>query len=400
MKMGRSYLLQKPKKSRRKRGLLYILIAFMLLVLAVVFSVNIISTFNSFHNDAEWAQGLRLQGSGNEVIYLLYGVDYWGASPYVERLVLLHYDTLTGAVALIYIPGNTMVETDERGPEPLGQLFRRMPNPAFIELVQKVTGLPVHHYIELNYEGIVVMADHLDGVSAQVLPGGAAEGLLPPDKEILNGFELYRYFLTADYSEPPWQHLNRQRSALLQLWVKLEKRKAWHWPRLVNLIEPYVETDLSWRELGELRLLFQDYSFEELKSAVLPGKEEVIDGCLFWVSDPEAATDMIRRVNEGYLVLPADVRVEVLNGSGISGLAAEISALLVKEGFKVVNTDNADHFNYTDTLVTGLGKEVDKARAVALFVPGALMSHQYDPEARVDVVVIVGRNYLQYQQSE
>jgi polyisoprenyl-teichoic acid--peptidoglycan teichoic acid transferase len=400
MELGRSYLLKKPKRPRRKRGLLYILIAFMLLVLAVVFSVRIISTFNSFHNDAEWAQGLRLQGSGNEVIYLLYGVDYWGASPYVERLVLLHHDTLTGAVTLIYIPGNTMVELDERDPEPLGQLFRRMPNPAFIELVQEIAGLPVHHYIELNYEGIVVMADYLGEIPTGVLPVGVAESLLPPGKENLNGFELYRYFLTADYSELPWEHLNRQRSALLQLWNKLENRKAWHWPRLINLMEPYVETDLSWRELGELRLLFQEYTYSSMKSAVLPGKEEIKDGCLFWVSDPDAVADMIRMVNEGYLVLPAEVRVEVLNGSGISGLAAEISDLLGKEGFKVVNTANADHFDYEDTQVIALGEEIGKARAVALFVPGAVMMHRHDPEARVDVVVIVGRNYLQYQRSE
>ncbi len=400
MKIGRSYLLQKPKASRRKRGLLYILIAFLLLVGAVVFSVNIISTFNSFHNDAEWAQGLRLQGSGNEVVYLLYGVDYWGASPYVERLVLLHHDTLTGAVTLVYIPGNTLIEIDERGPEPLGQLFRRMSNPAFIELVQELVGLPVHHYIELNYEGVVVLADHLNGVSARVLPGGSAEGLLPPDKDTLNGFELYRYFLTANYSEPPWQHLNRQRSALLQLWNLLETRKAWHWPRLVNLMEPYVETDLSWRELSERSVLFQEYSFHSMKTAVLPGKEEMVDGSLLWVSDPETVTDMIRMINEGYLVLPSEVRVEVLNGSGISGLAAEVADLLEKEGFKVVKTANADHFDYIDTIVMGLGEEVDKARAVTLYVPGATMMHSYNPEASLDVVVIIGRNYLQYQQRE
>jgi polyisoprenyl-teichoic acid--peptidoglycan teichoic acid transferase len=318
----------------------------------------------------------------------------------VERLVLLHHDTLSGAVTLIYIPGNTLVELDEGEPEPLGQLFRRMPNPAFIKLVQEISGLPVHHYIELNYEGIMVMADHLGEIPTGVLPVGFAESLLPPDKEALNGFELYRYFLTADYGEPPWEHLNRQRSALLQLWNKLERRKPWHWPRLVNLMEPYVETDLSWRELGELRLLFQEYTFVSMKSAVLPGKEEIRDGCLFWVSDPEAVADMIRMVNEGYLVMPAEVRVNVLNGSGISGLAAEISAILTKEGFIVVSTGNADHFDYEDTQVIALGEETHRARAVALYVPGAVMMHQHDPEARVDVVVIVGRNYLQYQRSD
>jgi len=43
----------------------------------------------------------------------------------------------------------------------------------------------------------------------------------------------------------------------------------------------------------------------------------------------------VRLINEGYLVSPAEVRVEVLNGSGIDGLASEIAALLEQEGFQV-----------------------------------------------------------------
>lgn len=54
MHYSRSYLLQKPKKrSKRRRKLLLLLAALMLLILAVVFSVNLISTFNSMHNEAD-----------------------------------------------------------------------------------------------------------------------------------------------------------------------------------------------------------------------------------------------------------------------------------------------------------------------------------------------------------
>lgn len=59
MKVGNPYLLNKPKTSRRKRGLLIILASLMLLVPAIVYSVNIISIFNSFHNIDEWARKLR-----------------------------------------------------------------------------------------------------------------------------------------------------------------------------------------------------------------------------------------------------------------------------------------------------------------------------------------------------
>lgn len=81
MKYSRSYLLDKPKPARKRRRLLLFMLVFLLLVLAAVYAINVISTFNSFHNEEEWAQELRLQGSGNEIIYLMYGLDYWGARP-------------------------------------------------------------------------------------------------------------------------------------------------------------------------------------------------------------------------------------------------------------------------------------------------------------------------------
>ncbi len=400
MRYSRSYLLQKPKKtSNRKRKMLFFLIALMLLILAVVFSVNLITIFHSIHNDTDWAQALRLQRGGDERVYLLYGIDYWGANPYVERLLLIHHDTLNQSISLLYIPGNTLIETEERGPEPLGQAYRYLDHPVFIELVQELTGIPVHHYVAFNYQGIAGLGDYLGGVESSAFPGGEGSGssLLPRESGRLSGFELYRYFITADYREPPWEQLNRQQQVLAQLWSKMENNKIWHWPKMIKILSPFLETDLSWRELTALRDQFGEYEYAGMKALILPGKEEVIDGCLYWVPDQKSLEDIVRLVNEGYLVIPSEVTVEVLNGSGIDGLASKVAALLQEEGFQVVRKGNADHFDYTESQVIALGEIVDKARAVALYIPGSSMLHQYNPEAEVDVAVIIGNSYTEYQ---
>lgn len=403
MHYSRSYLLQKPKKrSKRRRKLLLLLAALMLLILAVVFSVNLISTFNSMHNEADWAQALRLQRGGDERVYLLYGIDYWGANPYVERLLLVHHHPPSGFVSLLYIPGNTLVETEERGPEPLGQAYRHLEPSAFFELVQELIGIPVHHYLALNYQGLIVLGDYLGGVDCSSLmeDGEGAASLLPKEKGRLSGFELYRYFLTADYREPPWEQLDRQQQVLAQLWRQMQGKKFWQWPKMIKTLSPFIETDLAWRELAALREQFEAYDYAGMKRLILPAKEEVIDGALYWVPDREALKDIVRLINEGYLVSPAEVRVEVLNGSGIDGLASEIAALLEQEGFQVVRKGNADHFDYAESQVIALGETVDKARAVALYIPGSSMLHRPDPAAEVDVTVIIGRNYTEHQKKQ
>lgn len=395
MKTGKGYLLQRPKISRRRRRLLFFTGAVLLLVLVLAFSAYIMNAFSSFQNKEEWARELSLSGSGDEVCYLLYGVDYWGANPYVERLVLVHQDTVTGTVHMLYIPGNTMLAGDTRPGEPLGQIYRHLSREDFICRVEEVAGLPVHHYLELHYEGLVVLNDFLGGVPSASLPEGPDEELLPDNKDYLKGFEIYSYFTTAEYGESPEAHLDRQRSALLQLWNMLQKVKFWQWPGLLNKTAPYFETDLSWRELKEKAEEFSDYDYEEVNKLVLPGSEEVINGGLLWVIDADKAEQVIAMVNEGYLVNPGDVTIEVLNGSGVQGLASKAASDLESLGFVVERVGNADHFDYEETLVIALEDKVDKARAVALQIPGSSMLHEKDPGAGTAVRVILGKNYIE-----
>lgn len=399
MHYSRSYLLQKPKKrSKSKRKMLLFFAALMLLVLAVVFSFNLVAIFRSFHNDADWAQDLRLQQGGDGRVYLLCGLDYWGASPYVERLLLVYHDTLNREISLLYIPGNTLVSGEERDTGPLGQFYRHIDCPDFIELVQELTGIPIHHYAAFNYQGIAALGDYLGGMESSVFSGGDESGsLLPTEAEQLSGFELYRLFLTVDYHEPPWGQLKRQQQVLSRLWNRMERKKIWSWPRMVKTISPFLETDLSWRELTKLREQFGEYEFDNMKMLILPGKEELIEGCLYWVPDAEKLEDIVRLINEGYLVIPSEVRVEVLNGSGINGLAGRVAATLEQEGFQVAGINDADHFDYTESQVIALGELVDKARAVAMYIPGSSMLHRYDPGAAVDVTVIIGSSYVEYQ---
>jgi LCP family protein required for cell wall assembly len=48
---------------------------------------------------------------------------------------------------------------------------------------------------------------------------------------------------------------------------------------------------------------------------------------------------------------PSKVNVQVLNGSGIDGMAAQVGSDLTNEGFNVVGTGDASNFNYTSNVI-------------------------------------------------
>ncbi|HHX87228.1 MAG TPA: LCP family protein, partial [Firmicutes bacterium] len=263
----------------------------------------------------------------------------------------------------------------------------------FVKFVQEFLALPVHHYLQVYYQGLVELEDLWGEVAVSDLPGKLPE-LIPEGKKSLGGFELYRYFLTSGYQETALEHLERQRQVLLAIWSKVGDRHAWGRPRLFKALSPYLETDLSWRELQALQEQFKDYSFSDVQVIHLPGAEEVIHNRLYWgvsYQDINQLGCLLR--GEGPAV--TEVRVEILNGSGVAGQAASLAEMLTREGLQVVRTGNADHFSYLTTEVIALGEVVEPARIVSSYIEGSVIMHQPDPQAEVDVRVVIGQDYLQ-----
>jgi LCP family protein required for cell wall assembly len=70
---------------------------------------------------------------------------------------------------------------------------------------------------------------------------------------------------------------------------------------------------------------------------------------------------------------PADVRVEVLNGAGVAGLAAGAKAELEELGFTVTGTGNAETADHARTLVRHATGDEALAAALAAQIPGAVV---------------------------
>lgn len=88
-------------------------------------------------------------------------------------------------------------------------------------------------------------------------------------------------------------------------------------------------------------------------------------------------------------------RVEVLNGTGRVGITGPVAAALVKGGYRVVRTDNADDLDVRETRVVGHTVDnQDAALAVReLLGFGEVRIEQRQPSLVVDITVIVGDDF-------
>jgi hypothetical protein len=89
----------------------------------------------------------------------------------------------------------------------------------------------------------------------------------------------------------------------------------------------------------------------------------------------------------------AEIRVEVLNGAGGSGLARDVTHRLREGGFDVVYFGNAARFDYPRSVVLDRMGDPARGRAVAAALGIDTTATAVDPSLLLDVTVILGGDW-------
>ena len=92
------------------------------------------------------------------------------------------------------------------------------------------------------------------------------------------------------------------------------------------------------------------------------------------------------------------IRIELLNGSGRSGLAGELASYLRDGGFDVLVVSNADRADYRNTLVVNRTESHEPGSIVADYLGTRHLIQQIRAQEMIDVTVIVGRDARQWTQ--
>lgn len=86
------------------------------------------------------------------------------------------------------------------------------------------------------------------------------------------------------------------------------------------------------------------------------------------------------------------VRLRILNGAGVGGLARDISLLVVAEGCVVEAVGNADGL-WPETVLVNRRLDEKRARSLASRLGGVALLQQWDARCREDAVLILGNDH-------
>ncbi|GAB4244674.1 MAG: hypothetical protein Kow00122_01140 [Thermoleophilia bacterium] len=350
------------------------------------------------------------------------GSEAYGRS---DTLMIVHVDPEAGYVSILSLPRDLRVEVPGYGLQKINAAFAYGGPALSIQTVQRVTGIDLDHYVNIDFDAFRAITTTIGGVYVDVdrryyYAGNQYENIdLQPGYQKLAGEDALDWVRFRHDGNMDFGRIVRQqrflRAARDQISMWDAAREV---PGLVGLLAENVRTDIGTGDALKLAYWGLKLRGSRIKQVDLAADTQEIGGGSYVVATEEAIRDAVRDLlRPPEQVAPAGtggpagtaatvpaattsttgpprvdltgITVEVLNGNGRQGEAAGAAAWLKSMGASVVRVgDAAGH----DTALTRVVYPADKlgaAKLVARAVGGAVLTET----AAGRITVVLGRDF-------
>lgn len=388
------------KRRYRRRQVVFYTLFFALGIILMIFTAHY-----TYRRQAAGPQSQSL--TNDRLLVLFLGTDDKAeASSRADTILLLSLDTKTGDAGVLSIPRDTRVWSPSRQRwDRINAVYAHGGPELTMEAVTQLVGVPVRYYVHTDFQGFQQLVDILGGVEVNVPKRmyyvDQAQDLvidINPGLQLLNGekalhFVRYRdrlgdVSLVDPFSDQYDGRVERQRQFVEALVAKLlSPASLTKLPQLVTQTFKIVDTNLPWETVLSLALSASKFSTDKMRTAVLPGNSQVVNGAWYWLVNDQKASPVIETIIKG---VPEPLKLVVLNGNGRAGVASQVADLLREYGYNVISHGNAEHFNFTTTQVVVGTQNAERVKPLAEFLGASIEAVEDNPE---EVTVIVGKDF-------
>jgi LCP family protein required for cell wall assembly len=311
------------------------------------------------------------------VSVLVLGLDYVPGATARRSDTIFVASLREGDVRVLSIPRDTHVKLPNGRVEKVNAAYAFGGAEFARKVISNFLGVEIKYYIVVDYDGFEKLIDLMGGVTVSVEKPLKDDKTKPPidiaaGTQKLTGKMALGYIRYRDNQSGDLGRLQRQRQ-LLEALLRQGVREKSLLQQMVTTAQQYIETNLAPVQLYRLAQRLQTLRPEHVQIKQIPGEsvcKSAKEGGCYIEPDPVRTAQLVNKMLRGMEVVTADeVRVKVLNGSGVTGVARRVGELLRNEGFSVVHVGNADRFDYTQSYIidiTGNAKKIELLRERSL----------------------------------
>ncbi|MCU1428899.1 MAG: transcriptional attenuator, LytR family [Actinomycetia bacterium] len=344
--------------------------------------------------------------------------------PRSDTIMIAHVDPATQRTMLVSFPRDLWVNVPGRGMKKMNAAFNDGPAKV-IQTISSNFDIPIHHYLEVDIAGFRNLVNAI-GTVPIYFPTPArdeATGLqiLLPGCYHFNGDDAVAYVRSREYEyketakgnwkKDPTFDLGRIRRqqyfirSLAQVAINSAAKHPLNADNVLNKVFAPLTRDrnLGLSDMRALAVAFRSTDPASVQMLTVPSTPDHIQGQDVLLVDQAGAAPVFEQLRSigpkakplpvPKDVVPNQVTVKVLNGSGVQGAAKSTMDALQISGFHRVDPQaNADRSDYQATEVRYVRGALHKAQLVAAYLgAGKLVAGK--SVAGADVTVVLGADF-------
>jgi polyisoprenyl-teichoic acid--peptidoglycan teichoic acid transferase len=347
----------------------------------------------------------------DELISVLVGIDLGDGRLITE---VFYYQPGTHRGALFDIPANTgvVLETLNRV-DSVDAAYFSGDAESLRDEVASLLGEPILYYIVLDRDQFSAVVDFVEGVNvfAADVPNEGPDAVMIPDGDVvLDGAKAYQYVAYTTQDERDRERIARHQRFVIGLLERFgEEAHMFSSYAASRVMLSEMDTNLERRALVSLMTELDSLEADRVITRQVEGSvrsveiDDATESLLFPHQEGRWLLESVRQVVDNLTSEDAIrdenivIRIEILNGTEVTGLASRTAALYRSYGFDVVAVGNADESGVERTMIIDRHGNETFARRTADIIqaPGSAIVVDVDSQSAVDVTIILGKDFDQ-----
>ena len=297
---------------------------------------------------------LRPELPGKAMNILLIGSDHAGPGDpgRSDSQILVRLDPQTKSISMLSVPRDLRVDIEGVGYNKMNAAFTYGGPALAVKTFSWVTGLPIQHFVQVDFDGFWHVVKTLGGIYVPVdhqyyfEDNGINRISLEPGYQLLDGDQALKFVRFRHDGMGDFGRMQRQ-----QLFLKEMQRQSGRWSKdwrkvlaLIKAITKQTTSDIdSLKRLQPLVELVFRVNTSKVDTVHVEGSTPMIDGVSYVEASEAEIADAVDKFThptqaplraEGTKITKTMYPVDVYNASGIAGLSTKAADQLTALGYR------------------------------------------------------------------
>lgn len=411
---------KKTSKRKKSRSLKIIIILFSFIILLGILGYFYLLGFTNNSKLGEGKINTKKAEAGEPVNILVMGVDIGdpgskeASDPKrTDTMLVVNYNPKTKNINMVSVPRDTRITMNGKKIK-INSAHAINGVNGSIAAVENLLGIEINNYAKIDYEGFRKVIDAIGGVEMDITRNMNYDD---PSQNLhihfqkgttvhLDGKKAEEFFRWrknnngTGFADGDLGRIENQHKFISKVVEKVKSPSIIpKIPNILSTIPDYVETDMSPEEIIKYGYAVTKGDKSSINMITLQGEAKYIGNVSYFIYDREKNRDIVYTLKAGGTsqkdnnteIDKSEIKIKVLNGTKVNGLAADCERKLKEMGYSNIVTGNGERRDFTkvrlkkdSSISTG---EIENY----LNIPNIEKNIQSDEN--FDIIILLGKDF-------